>query len=137
MPADPVEPAGPDLPGHPPTAPAGTVRRRAEYRWLWPLVAVNVIALVLAVIGATTGAGPLPYLFPQVWGFTTGLGTALGVITVFVILLVGYVRTLDGIDRKDRLYRFFGGVTIASTVMFATYIVVATGVLMLVSSAFR
>lgn len=134
MPAAPVEPAGPGLPGRPPTTPGG-VRRRAKYRWLWPLTAVNVLALVLAVIGATTGAGLLPYLFPQIWGFSNGLGTALGVITVFVILLIGYVRTLDGIDRKDRLYRFFGGITLASTIMFATYIAAVIGVLMLVGSA--
>lgn len=128
MPADPGEP------GHQATAPAAE-RPRARYAWLWPLTGINLVALLLAVIGAVTGDGILSFLFPQIWGFRTGFGIALGTITVFVILLIGFVRTLDGVDRRDRLYRFFGGVTIASTIMFVIYLVGVIGVLMLIGSA--
>lgn len=113
-----------------------TERARPRYRWLWPLTAVNGVGLVLATIGATTRTGVLPFLFPQIWGFSTGFGIALGVITVFVIVFTAWVRSFDGIDRKDRLYRFFAGVTIASTIMFLIYIVGATAILLLLGSAF-
>jgi len=120
----------------PPEAHGAAERPRTRYRWLWPLTAVNVVGLILAVIGATTRAGALPFLFPQIWGFSTGFGIALGVITVFVILFTAWVRTFGAIDRRDRLYRFFAGITIASTIMFVTYIVGVTAIFLLLGSAF-
>ncbi|MFK4762889.1 hypothetical protein ACI3KS_18325 [Microbacterium sp. ZW T5_45] len=93
---------------------------RARYRWLWPLTAVNVVCVALAVIGATVPIPRLIFLFPQVGGFLFGPGMILGPAAVAVILICGIVNARRGVDRRDRRYRFLAGLTLSSSIMFAT-----------------
>ncbi|MGM1017807.1 MAG: hypothetical protein ACQEW8_09750 [Actinomycetota bacterium] len=89
-------------------------------------------ASLLAVLAVTGVEGALMFFFPQVAFFHTGFG----VVTVSIILVAALANTLRGIDVADRLYRFYGGLTLASTIMFVTYIVGVVLVLAWVESSF-
>lgn len=95
---------------------------RARYGWLWPLTGINVIALILAIIGAVGGMSGLSFLFPQIWGFGSPFGATIGVITVLAVVGAGVVKSRGGVDRTDRWYRFYAGLTLASTIMFSVFL---------------
>lgn len=111
-------------------------RQRVEYRWVWPLAAMNASGLILACLGALQPSTFLALLFPQIWGFSSPFGATLGGISIVVILITAIAWAAGGVDPRDRAYQFFAGLTLASSIMFALYLVGVAVILGLLTAAF-